>query len=207
MDRPRSSLVLVVLVLWAAPASRARSGWFGPKDYNECILDRMKGVTSDVAARAIAAACREKFPEAEDPGAAAAAAATQKAIMESINGRDLRAEELAKLKAKGRPPLDRDARAKLSAEQRGALPYVGGDAFHVELYNGNDAISVKQLTIEVTTTIDGKVEARRYNSTGAVFQHDPVAPLGKGAFDFDIVQGDKGAKYEWALVSARGGGT
>jgi hypothetical protein len=35
---------------------------FGPNNYEECILENMKGVTSDQAAHAIRNACREKFP-------------------------------------------------------------------------------------------------------------------------------------------------
>lgn len=41
----------------------ANAGWFGPKDYDECILESMKGVTSDIAARAIQRSCRKKFPK------------------------------------------------------------------------------------------------------------------------------------------------
>ena len=35
---------------------------FGPKNYEDCIIDGLKGVTSNVAAREIKKACREKFP-------------------------------------------------------------------------------------------------------------------------------------------------
>ncbi len=38
------------------------AGWLGPGNYEECILDSMKGVTSDLAARAIISSCRNKFP-------------------------------------------------------------------------------------------------------------------------------------------------
>jgi hypothetical protein len=40
----------------------SNADWFGPDDYDECILESMKGVTSDVAAKAIIRACRKKFP-------------------------------------------------------------------------------------------------------------------------------------------------
>ena len=33
-----------------------------PKDFDECILENMKGVTSDVAAHQIRKSCRSKFP-------------------------------------------------------------------------------------------------------------------------------------------------
>lgn len=35
---------------------------FGPKSYDDCIIQNMKGVTSDYAASQISRACRSKFP-------------------------------------------------------------------------------------------------------------------------------------------------
>ena len=35
---------------------------FGPKNYEDCIIDGLKGVTSDVAVKEIKKACRKKFP-------------------------------------------------------------------------------------------------------------------------------------------------
>lgn len=39
------------------------AGIFGPSNFDDCVLDSMKGVTSDVAARSIYQSCRQKFPE------------------------------------------------------------------------------------------------------------------------------------------------
>lgn len=52
-----------VFVIYLLLSSHALA-WspFGPKTYEDCILQGMKGVTSDVAARTIQAACSEKFP-------------------------------------------------------------------------------------------------------------------------------------------------
>lgn len=49
-----------LVILFSTTAS---AGWFGPSNYDECILESMKGVTSDVAARLVARSCREKFPD------------------------------------------------------------------------------------------------------------------------------------------------
>ena len=46
----------------AAP-SVALAGLFGPSNYDECILENMKGVGDKYAAGAIMRACRSKFPE------------------------------------------------------------------------------------------------------------------------------------------------
>lgn len=56
----------IILLILVSPVSTS-AGFFGPSNYDECVLDNMKGVTSDQAARAIQAACRKKFPiEKED---------------------------------------------------------------------------------------------------------------------------------------------
>jgi len=39
----------------------------GPSTWDECILENMRGVQSDVAARAIGAACDERFPQGLKP--------------------------------------------------------------------------------------------------------------------------------------------
>lgn len=51
----------IVLLFLQSSVSNA---WtlFGPKNFDECILQGNKGVTSDVAARNIARSCRNKFP-------------------------------------------------------------------------------------------------------------------------------------------------
>ncbi|RZB30376.1 MAG: hypothetical protein SRB1_02656 [Desulfobacteraceae bacterium Eth-SRB1] len=54
--------VLTVALCLALILVASQGGWFGPNDYDECILESMKGVTSDVAARLIRRSCRDKFP-------------------------------------------------------------------------------------------------------------------------------------------------
>jgi len=39
------------------------AGLFGPSNFQDCILEGMKGVTSDTAAGMIARVCRQKFPD------------------------------------------------------------------------------------------------------------------------------------------------
>lgn len=56
-------LILCLTIVLVAWSSIAIAGLFGPRDYDECVLESMKGVTSDLAARAIMLSCRKKFPE------------------------------------------------------------------------------------------------------------------------------------------------
>ena len=52
-----SLLVLFGLLCWGSAAHAA------PRNFDDCILESMKGVTSDIAAVMITKSCRSKFPE------------------------------------------------------------------------------------------------------------------------------------------------
>lgn len=55
-------ILLIIVACVYAPVSLG--GWFGgPSNYNDCILESMKGVTSNTAAQWIVLSCRDKFPE------------------------------------------------------------------------------------------------------------------------------------------------
>lgn len=54
-------IAITLSIVLVAPSS-VLAGWFGPSNYDECILESMKGVTSDKAAILIARSCRKKFP-------------------------------------------------------------------------------------------------------------------------------------------------
>jgi hypothetical protein len=54
---------LIGLMLFLISANIYAWNVFGPKDYDECILENMKGVNSDFGARLVNKSCREKFKE------------------------------------------------------------------------------------------------------------------------------------------------
>ena len=55
--------ILMVSVFTCLFSSVTYAGWLGgPSDYDECILEGIKGVTSDVAAQLIRQSCQKKFP-------------------------------------------------------------------------------------------------------------------------------------------------
>lgn len=56
-----------------AMSSPALGGLFGPSTYEDCILQNMRGVSSDRAAANIQRACRVKFPDTTPPEPAPAA--------------------------------------------------------------------------------------------------------------------------------------
>lgn len=56
---------LPIALLFILTVTTVQAGWFGPNNYEECVLKNMKGVNSDVAARIVRNACLEKFPSSE----------------------------------------------------------------------------------------------------------------------------------------------
>lgn len=56
----RSITYIIIMVFFSPMITNA--GFFGPSSYEECILENMKDVKSDQAAREIQRACRNKFP-------------------------------------------------------------------------------------------------------------------------------------------------
>ncbi|QWD31214.1 hypothetical protein G6681_05585 [Polynucleobacter paneuropaeus] len=53
----------IYIALFGFLIESAHAGIFGPSNFDDCVLESMKGVTSDVAARTIYQSCRQKFPE------------------------------------------------------------------------------------------------------------------------------------------------
>ena len=59
-------ILFVLVIAFASFSAQAQfGGLFGPENYDQCILENMKGVTSDVAAGQIANSCRKEFPAEE----------------------------------------------------------------------------------------------------------------------------------------------
>ena len=56
-----TKLLHAMFLVDVCPAT-SNAGWFGASNFDECILESMKGVTSDTAAGAIHRACRAKYP-------------------------------------------------------------------------------------------------------------------------------------------------
>jgi hypothetical protein len=57
---------LIGLILFLISTNIYAWNVFGPKDYDECILKNMKGVTSDIGARFVDKSCREKFKDNQE---------------------------------------------------------------------------------------------------------------------------------------------
>jgi hypothetical protein len=84
MNRYTMTFVTVAAVLTLLPLA-AGAGVLGPSNYDECILEHMKGVGDRAAAGAIMQACAAKFPK-KKPVAKAEPPQPDKLIFPDSNG-------------------------------------------------------------------------------------------------------------------------
>jgi hypothetical protein len=154
--------ILPTIIITIFP-SLVFGGWFGASNYDECILESMKGVTSNLAAAEITDSCWSKFPSNTEKKPYA----------------KLTPDELSLL--------------------TGRAGYSGNGRFAGKLYNGNNEITVSEISFRVQTKINGKVIKRIYRTLTS-----RAWPQYSFSFSFDIMEGDEGADYAWGIISAKG---
>ena len=175
----------------------------GPTNYDECIIDAMKGVSSDVAARAIIESCRSLFPEAPAAPAVAepapAAAAPAETAPAAVLAAPLPAAEPAPAVAPAAAEAA-DARA-LTAEELGrinAKAKVFEDSYRVTVNNGNTGLTLTEVTIAVWDDTHPAV-ARVEHSEAA-----QIGPQASAEIKYTVrYRGDESG-WRWAVVAARG---
>lgn len=120
----------------------AHAGWFGPSNYDECIMVNMKGVSSDIAAKAVRRACRNKFPGktkvSEEPG---------KRIWNYEN-----------LEEPGLFATNYFVGRRLSSEEKGRISgrlginrsfFSGDTEIYGSIYNGNAGVSAENIVVNM----------------------------------------------------------
>ena len=176
--------------------SISQGGPDNPSNYDECIIDAMKGVSSDVAARAIIESCRRLFPasHSEAPPAAEPAPTPAKpvpavvpvapppaepapAAIETSDARELTADELDRLGAKAK---------------------VFEDSYRVTVNNGNPGLTLTEVTIAVWDDSD-PASARVEHSEAA-----QIGPQASAEIKYTVRYRGEESGWRWAVVAARG---
>lgn len=159
--------VLVLTVLFCP--SMGQADQFRPSTYDECITDSMKGVASDVAARAIISSCRNQFPKQVATAAPQEKIAPQQEEIASGTSRSLTPEELGRLTA---------------------TAFVFAGSYRITFRNGNEHLTITEVTIAVwdKSNPDG---LRRYS------QNVRIAPLESDSAKYAVVYDDNG--FDWTL--------
>ena len=180
MLRTIPALLVVFMLLCPSPGHGAPSE---PSNYDECILDAMRGVSSDVAARAIIASCKNLFPQpqpAAAPQAAtpvAPAAPVAPAPVDTAGARSLTGDELARLNATAK---------------------VFGSTYRITVSNGNPDLTLTEVTIAVWDDNDPATSRKEYSEAVE------IAPQSSAMVKYIVhYRGDE-TGWNWGIVAARG---
>ena len=176
--------VLAPLVLWYSPLSHASPD--EPSSFDECIIDTMRGVSSDVAARAIIDSCRQLFPESE------ATPAQPEPAPEPVPAATAHAEPV---------PLDTSAARSLTDDELallGARAKVFGDRYRITIDNDNPHLTLTEVTIAVWDDTDLGATRKEYTAAAQ------IAPQASAEVKYTVhYRGDE-TGWNWGVVAARG---
>ncbi|MDH3334632.1 MAG: hypothetical protein OEM30_09580 [Gammaproteobacteria bacterium] len=175
----RSGSSLLVLAVLVFPGV----GQAAPSSYDECILESMKGVSSDIAAKAIISSCRNLYTEQQDVVAPAESTAPQAAtpVLQPVPvvtgpGRPLTAAELDKL------------RARIKAF---------GSSYTAIAQNKNENLTVTEMTIAVWD--DSNSSSLREYPLEVM-----IAPMESVETRFTVHYTGDELSWAWKLASAKG---
>ena len=186
-------LPLFLLVLLLAGPGRAEVSEF--TSYDECILESLKGVSSDVAANAIIASCRSKFPEAAPVAVAPAEPASPPAAETAPEPADAEPAQTASEPKPAAGPsrsLTEDELGKLKATLFGFTT-----KYTVTFENFNDDIAITEVTIAVWDDFDPR-GLKTYTET----MH--ILPSGSAKVAYEVVYMGDDQGWRWKVDSAKG---
>ena len=190
---PRLTFVLIILpALLSAGPARADVSEF--TSYDECILESLKGVSSDVAANAIIASCRSKFPEAAAAAAQPGQAAEPEAEAEPQGREQAETASTPKPDPATGPsrPLTPDELSKLKATLFGFTT-----KYAVTFENFNEGIAVTEVTIAVWDDFDPR-GLKKYTETMY------VAPSESAKVAYEVIYMGDDQGWRWKVDSAKG---
>jgi pyruvate/2-oxoglutarate dehydrogenase complex dihydrolipoamide acyltransferase (E2) component len=173
-----------------------------PSNYDECILDAMRGVSSDIAARAIIDSCRNLFPASPPAGAPQAAPRPAPAPAPATSAAAPAPVLAPKPAASVAPePLDTSNARALTADelaQLNARARVFGDSYRVIVENDHPALTLTEVTIAVWDETDAASPRKEYSEAVQ------IAPQAAATVKYTVrYRGDE-TGWRWAVVAARG---
>lgn len=170
-----------------------------PSNYDECIIETMKGVSSDVAARAIIESCRKLFPESPAKAAPPETAtpepapATQSIETASATAGAAAPADPAPLNTTGERQLTADELALLRSRAK-----VFGSAYRITVDNGNPDLVLTEVTIAVWDESDPAAGRKEYSEAVR------IAPQTSAEVKYTVhYRGDE-SHWKWGVVAARG---
>ncbi len=178
----RKMLVLLVPLVLLHPGS-GHAALFAPSNYDECITETMRGVSSDVAARAIIESCRNLYPKGQPADATdatpvpAPAPVAAPAPVDTSAARSLTSDELARLSYKAK---------------------VFGSTYRVTVANDNPGLTLTEVTIAVWDDGDPVASRKEYSEVAQ------IEPQTSDEVKYEVHYRGEETGWKWAIVSARG---
>ncbi len=199
----RTLVFLVLPGLWCPAIGQADPS--EPSNYDECIVDTMRGVSSDVAARAIIESCRNLFPASEDEAAPqvtpAPAPAPTPARAVAAPDAAVPATPAAVPAAADSAPLDTSGARSLTADELArvrARASVFGSTYRVTIENDNPSLTLTEVTIAVWDDTDSAAGRKEYSEAVE------IAPQTSSMVKYIVhYRGDE-TGWNWGVVAARG---
>ena len=166
----------------------------GFASYDECILESLKGVSSDVAASAIIASCRSAFPETAPAAAVAPVpAAEPEAQPQSVPPQEPQAQVKPEPASSAESrELTQEELGKLKATLMGFLT-----KYSVTFENLNEDISITEVTIAVWDDFDPR-GLKKYTETMN------IPPSGEEKVEYEVVYMGDDQGWRWKVDSAKG---
>ena len=197
---PKMPVLPVLLILLCPAISHGEAS--EPSNYDECILDAMRGVSSDVAARAIMESCRNLFPEATSQPAPQVAPPPPPMPAENVA-----APAVATTPAEQTPvpdaavPLDASDARSLTADELARLrtkAKVFGSTYRVTIHNDNPDLTLTEVTIAVWDDSDLGVSREEFTEVAR------IPPQTEGMVKYTVVYRGNETGWRWSVVAARG---
>jgi hypothetical protein len=175
-----------------------------PSNFDECIIDAMRGVSSDVAARAIIESCGNLFPGSKPEAAAQVVPASVPAPAAEIDtpvpaAAVTSAPEAAapvapaSLDMARERDLTKDELAQLSATAK-----VFGSTYRVTINNGNPALTLTEVTIAVWDDNDMGATRKEY------IEATQIGPQTSAMVKYTVSYRGDDTGWNWGVVAARG---
>jgi len=192
----RQTLFVFVIALLLCPGISCADD-YRPSSYDECITDSMRGVGSDVAARAIIASCRNQFPSTAPVEAQAAPAPRQ-------NPPPAQPVEATRQQEQTAPGPSRSLTSE-ELQNLASSAFILADSYRVTIQNKNEHVTITEVTVAVWNASNPDVR-RSYTLPVMVLPH------GTGRVTFKDVNPDPqndsawsdGSEYQWSIVAGAG---
>jgi len=194
---PRLFIALIIPAFFVA-AGPARADVSEFSSYDECILESLRGVSSDVAANAIIASCRSAFPETAP--AAAVTPVTGPEVEPAPEPRPESAPAEAPPPAAKPQPASAAESRELSQEELGKLKstlFGFATKYKVTFENMNEDITITEVTIAVWDDFDPR-GLKKYTETMN------IPPGGEEKVEYEVIYMGDDQGWRWKVDSAKG---